>query len=74
MRDALRVMGHDVVRQSPAKDGLMWSDEFYIRDRKRRFCVADGLYAIRSIHEAWNSGEAITLTIHGDMPHLGGVK
>ena len=28
----------------------------------------------RREREAWNSGEAITLTIHGDMPHLGGVK
>ena len=62
LRCMLRESGYDVVRKRPDLDGHLTSMPYYIRDRKGRWHISDGNYAIRGANEAYNGG-AVTLQL-----------
>ena len=64
LKNAMNERGGDFVKRCPGKDGHMYGDTYYLRDRKWLFAWFDPDYAIRSISEAYNSGETVTLFRH----------
>ena len=57
----LNSAGWNVVKQVPDKDGHMFGAPYYIREKRRKWCLYDNYYAIRCLHEAFNAGEKVYL-------------
>ena len=55
--------GYDVIKKRIHKDGHMMGDNTtqYIRDRKWKFAIYDGDYAIRLLHKDYNESGQVTL-------------
>jgi hypothetical protein len=55
--------GYDVIKKRMHKDGHLMGDEStqYIRDRKCKFAIYDGDYAIRLLHDDYNELGQVTL-------------
>ena len=73
IKKALIVMGYDVVKKNPQKDGHMVSNDHYLRERTGFFAIIDGQYAIRNMADEFNKEGVIVLDIHGDMPTTGSI-
>ena len=67
VRLALRKMGHDVVRQVPAKDGHLSSAPYYVRERHGKWCAYDNHYAIRDLAETYRKDGECRLDIMGEL-------
>lgn len=61
LRDALRSLGHDVVKKIPEQDGHMTHAPWYIRSRDYQWCVLDRDYAIRCPAKALNFRRELVL-------------
>ena len=70
VKKVLATRGYDLVKRRTQADGHLFGDErtVYLRDRRRRFCIFDGYYAIRDAAEAFNAGEEVVLSIQGELP------
>ena len=58
----LNTAGYDVIRKDAGKDGNLTSEgNFYVVDRKRRFCWHDGMYQIRRTVDEFNGDGRVVL-------------
>lgn len=63
LKVAMQAAGLDVIKRRMWKDGHMVDDcDYYIRDRKWRFCVHDADSQIRAVYTAFNDNRAVNLT------------
>jgi len=62
---ALNAQGHDLIKRRVQADGHMWGWEksAYLRDRKWRFCIVDGDYALRDCAEEFNKRGEVRLLV-----------
>lgn len=68
LRKTLSSLGYDVVKRRMADDGNMVCEGvYYVRDRKKRWCVYDSCYALRSVSEEFDSHGEVVLSIQGEM-------
>ena len=65
MRNALLAQGRDVIKKCPGKDGHLFSAPWYVRDRRGRYCIFDGDYAIRDCAQDLNAARTLTLNVMG---------
>ena len=65
LKRTLQDQGHDVIKKLIQKDGHLMGDQYqyYIRERKWKFAVYDGKYALRFIHTAFNHWETIQMPV-----------
>ncbi len=63
----LNERGFDCIKKRAQSDGHMVGDEFqpYLRERKGKWCIISGFYALRGANEDWNEG-LVDLNFHGD--------
>lgn len=56
----------DLIKKLMYKDGHLFGDDhsYYLRDRKWRFCIYDGFWAVRDICKEFNANGTVALTIH----------
>lgn len=68
VKKALRAAGHDVIKKRMWKDGHMVSDhQQYVRERKGRFCVYSGFFALRDASEDFNKDGDVYLEVAGNV-------
>lgn len=62
---ALKRQGHDVITRRMWRDGHMYGDDTlrYVRERKHRFYVYDGNYAIRDVVQEYKEEGSVTLLV-----------
>lgn len=60
----LKARGHDVVKKNPQKDGHLTSAPYYLRERKGKWCIHDGEYALRDAARAYNHEGRVTLQLY----------
>lgn len=59
----LKKNGFDVIKKRMYKDGHLVSDnQFYLRDRKGKFCIFDQAFAIRNLASDYNNDNEVYLT------------
>ena len=56
----------DVVKKEMHKDGHMCGGDgvYYLRDRKRRYCIYDSHYAVRLLHTNLKEFGSVTLQLY----------
>lgn len=63
MKKVLNAQGHDLVQRRTQADGHMYGCEttHYLRDRKWRFCIVDGNWAMHedAVHSFNTDGKAV---------------
>ena len=66
LRNLMRGAGYDVVKRNMEQDGHLMGDRhtYYVRDRRGRFAVYDGDYAIRDTARDLNEHGMVLLTFH----------
>ena len=67
LRNAMRRLGYDVIKKNPAKDNgtfNLTSADFYLRDRKKQYCIFDPGYAVRSLYKEFAGDGSFTLDMH----------
>lgn len=60
---ALNARGHDLVKRRMEADGHMMGHarSVYLRDRRWRYAIYDGSYAVRDLLDAYNEHGRVTL-------------
>jgi hypothetical protein len=63
----LNERGFDCIKKRAQSDGHMVGDQYqpYLRDRKGKWCIISGFYALRDANKDWNEG-CVDLNFHGD--------
>lgn len=66
IKKALQAQGHDVIKKCPDKDGHMFSAPYYLRERKWKFFVYDGDYAIRDLAKDFREYSEVDLMVQNN--------
>ncbi len=66
VKKELQKQGHDVIKKLVQKDGHMYGDgyQYYIRERKWKWCLVDPRYCLEQIHRTFNKDRVAFLQLH----------
>lgn len=64
LKIVLQAQGYDVIKRLMSRDGHLMGEEkytHYIRDRKWKFAVIDGNWAVRAVEKEFNDSRSVNL-------------